>query len=144
MTDRLYVGNPVDCTTVRSALDYAMGLPAPGYTNGVPNVNEETRLQMVAAWWAMSTAERDALCLHPVAPWLGWTLTWTMVEAETAPGTRHACWVPGDMAAVIQQASAAGRTLTLEQVTALNAAALVSTQDYPSDWVVPSGGPPFG
>jgi hypothetical protein len=138
MTEKLYVGNPVDCNTVRSALDFAMDFPAPGTVNGVPIVNEETRLQMVAAWWAMTPAARDAIIASPVAPWVGWTLQWSELIQEANPGTRHACWIPSDMAAVIQAASAAGRTLTIAQTLALNAAALVGLVSHPANWNFPS------
>lgn len=136
MTERLYVGSPTDCNAVRAALDLAMGMPIPGTQNGVPIVDEPTRIAMVAAWWAMTPAEQAAIITQPPTQWHGWTLQWSNLETEPSPGVRHACWVPSDMPAVIQAASAAGRTLSIEQVTALNAAALASLDSYPADWVV--------
>jgi hypothetical protein len=137
MAERLYVGTPTDCNAVRSALDFAMNMPEPGTVNGVPIVDEQTRQTMFAAWWAMPQASRDALCANPVAPWIGWTLQWTTLDAEPAPGTRHACWVPDNIPAVMQASSAAGRTLSIDQITALNAAALSSLAAHPANWVFP-------
>lgn len=137
MTDKLYVGTPVDCNAVRSALDYAMNMPTPGTINGVPIVDEETRQAMFDTWWAMPQASRDSLVANVVAPWVGWTLEWTGIEAETYPGTRHSCWIPGDMGAVIQAANAAGRTLSLAQLTVLNAASLAGLVAHPANWVFP-------
>jgi hypothetical protein len=137
MTDKLYVGTPLDCNAVRAALDFAMGLPTPGTVNGVPIVDEPTRLQMVALWWAMTPEQRNSLIENPVAPWVGWTFQYTNLETETAPGTRHCCWIPGDMNTVIQASNAAGRTLSLAQLTTLNAASLAGIAAYPANWVFP-------
>lgn len=136
MADRLYVGTPVDCNAVRSALDFAMGMPVPGTINGVPIVNEATRQAMFDSWWAMPQSSRDAIIANPVAPWIGWSLQWSNLESEPSPGTRHACWVPGDIQAVIQASSAAGRTLSINQLTALNAADMSSLVAYPANWTV--------
>ena len=137
MTQKLYVGTPVDCNAVRSAMDFALGYPAPGTINGVPIVNEQTRVAMVAQWWAMPQSSRDSLIQNTVAPWIGWTLQWCGLIAEEAPGTRHATWIPGDVPGVIQAASAAGRTLTLAQTTTLTAAAAVALVAHPANWVFP-------
>jgi hypothetical protein len=75
MNQKLYVGTPTDCNAVRAALDFALNYPVPGTdVNGVPLVNEETKLLMVAQWWAMTPEERDAIIANPVAPWEGWSL----------------------------------------------------------------------
>lgn len=137
MTDKLYVGTPLDCNAVRSALDYAMNMPKPGTVNGVPIVDEQTRQEMFSQWWAMPQSSRDSLIANPVAPWIGWTLQVTSLEAEAAPGTRHACWIPGDMDAVIQASNAAGRTLSLEQLATLNSADLAGLVAHPANWVFP-------
>lgn len=141
MADRLYIGTPTDCNAVRSALDFAMNMPVPGTVNGVPIVDEETRQAMFASWWAMPQASRDAIIANPVAPWVGWSLQWSNLEVEPSPGTRHACWVPDNMPSVIQASSNAGRTLSIAQLTALNAAALSSLVAYPANWT-PSPWPP--
>lgn len=138
MTEKLYVGTALDCNAVRSALDFAMNYPQPGTVNGVPIVNEETRLQMFAAWWAMTPAARDAIIAQPVAPWLGWTLQYSELIQEAAPGTRHACWIPEDMQAVINSTSAAGRTLDIQQTLTLTAAASVGLVSHPANWNFPS------
>lgn len=137
MTEKLYVGTPLDCNAVRSALDFAMNMPVPGTVNGVPIVNEQTRQTMFNQWWAMPQASRDSLIANPVAPWIGWSLQWSNLETETSPGTRHACWIPGDMTAVIQASSAAGRTLSITQLATLNAAALSGLAAHPANWVFP-------
>lgn len=138
MTDKLYVGTPQDCNAVRSALDFAMNMPTPGTVNGVPIVDDETRQAMFDQWWAYSQSARDGLIANPAAPWVGWTLQYTSLETETEPGTRHACWIPEDMQAVITASGAAGRTLSIEQLNTLNAAALAGLVAYPADWVFPA------
>jgi hypothetical protein len=137
MTEKFYVGTALDCNAVRSALDFAMNMPTPGTNNGVPIVDEETRQAMVAQWWAMSQEARNAIIETPVAPWLGWTLQCTSLVIEPAPGVRHGCWVPDDMGAVIQASSSAGRTLSLAQLTVLNAAGISSLVAEPANWVIP-------
>ncbi len=137
MTEKLYVGTPLDCNAVRAALDFALDYPKPGTINGVPIVTEETRAAMVAQWWAMSESARNSIIANPVAPWIGWTFQYTGLEVETAPGTRHGCWIPDNMATVITAAGAAGRTLSLAQTLTLNAAALAGLVAHPANWIFP-------
>lgn len=137
MVDKLYVGTPEDCNAVRAALDFAMNMPIPGTQNGIPIVDEPTRQAMFAQWWAMPQESRDSILANVVAPWIGWSLQWSNLETEPAPGTRHACWIPDDMNAVIQASNAAGRTLSLAQLATLNAAALAGLPAHPANWVFP-------
>jgi hypothetical protein len=137
MTDKLYVGTPQDCNAVRIALDFATDMPVPGTVNGIPTVDSETREAMRAQWWAMPQASRDSIIANPVAPWVGWTFQATSLEEEPSPGTRCACWIPADMEAVIQTASAAGRTLSLAQLAVLDAASLAAYATHPANWVFP-------
>ncbi len=139
MTERLYVGSTQDLNLVREALDFAMDMPQPGSVNGVPIVDEQTKVALKLLWWSMSQMERDAQCFNPTAPWVGWTLQWTDVVNEVLPGTRKGCWIPGDTAAVISTAALAGRVLSLAQAAALNTAALVSLPEFPADWETGEG-----
>lgn len=138
MTDKLYIGTAEDCDTVRVAVDYVMNFPLPPRNpSGELLISQETYLSLHAAWWLMTLAQRDEIAANPVAPWVNWTLQFSALETESSPGTRKGCWIPGDIPDLIQAASAAGRTLSIAQTLALNAAFLVGISNYPANWTEP-------
>ena len=139
MTERFYIGSTEDLNLVRTALDFAMDMPQPGTVNGVPIVDEPTKIEMQAIWRAKSQMERDSIIYNPSAPWVGWTLQWTDLFLEAQPGIRKGVFIPSDTAGVLSDAAQAGRVLSLAQASALSTAVLLSLDGFPSDWETGEG-----
>lgn len=137
MTEKLYIGSETDCNTVRTALDFVMDFPKPP-ESGPFAVDEPTRLARVAAWFAMTQEERDAIIADPNdTDYEGWTLQYSSLVEEYTPGTRRGSWLPANVASEIAAASAAGRTLSIAQTLALTAAQAVWLNGTPANWIEP-------
>jgi hypothetical protein len=131
MSDRIYFGLPADVALVREAFDIAMRMPvAP--TSGPHMVSAEVEAQMRAAWWALSAEQRDSESFDHL--WPGWSLRWSNVYSEPAPGLRIYSWVTDGIDALISSAQADGLPLTLQHVTALLAAKAAATPTLPANW----------
>lgn len=132
MADLIYFGLPADQEVVREAFDIAMVMPvAP--TTGPHVVSAQVEAQMRAAWWALSKEQRDSTAFDHL--WPGWSLRWSNVYVEPAPGDRVYSWVTDGIDALIASARAAGLPLTLAHQEALLAAKVAATSELPANWV---------
>lgn len=146
MTEKLYIGTPIEIAAVEAIIEFAMDMPMPPRNpiTNLPTISTEAIVAGKAAWAAMLPAQRqpiiDALAAgnaQAAGSWAGWSVKWSDTIAEAAPGVRRGYWIPADMPALLQATSAAGRTLNVSQITTLNAAAAVGLDDFPANWIHP-------
>jgi hypothetical protein len=130
MTELYYVGTEAECNVVRDAMNVVMDYPTPPLGSGL---SAAQKAAAIAAWNTLSPEQRTDANMAALLP--GWTVQYSMLYAEWEPGTRRACIVPSDLDALMSLASAAGRTLTLEQTSALLAARAVATTSLPANWL---------
>ncbi len=132
MTDRIFYGQPADHEIVREAFDIAMGIPVAPISGPHVPASPEDEEQRRALWWSLTKEQRDSQAFDYL--WLGWTLRWSNVYAEPAPGDRVYSWVTDNIDDLIANAQIIGRPLTLQHITALQAAMVASTEELPLNW----------
>lgn len=129
MTELYFVGTEQDCNVVRDAMNIVMGYPTPPVGSGL---SAAQKAAAIAAWNLLLPEQRTDAAMAALLP--GWTVQHSQLYREWEPGTRCYCIVPSDLNTLLGIASAAGRTLTIEQTTALLAALAVSTISLPANW----------
>jgi hypothetical protein len=137
MSDMFFLGSQEDCQFIADTLDYAMDMPVPGHdgNTGAPICTPEEAAAKKALWRSMSKEQQNASMLTSI--WIGWSVRWMDVWAESPPGTRFGIWIPGNMATVISEAASKSIFLSLAQTSALLAAAAAAQPATPPDWVEP-------
>jgi hypothetical protein len=134
MTEKFYVGSKSDCEILRTALDLIYDYPAPPPTGPYACTPEQKQLR-TAQWFALSKEQRDSKQFDPL--WYGWTLRYSDLVEESAPGVRFGIWVPSDLAALMSAAVSNGVIFSLEQTLGMIAASASALSSTPVDWVEP-------
>jgi len=130
----IFFGTEQDCRNLREAFDFASGMPFPPdpYTHETMTTPQQA---LYTAWLAADIAGKAIL--EASGAYDGWTLHMNPVYPVDSPGFGWFTNIPDDLLTVVVPVclNTYNRTLSIQRLNVLMAAAAVMQEELPPLWV---------